>query len=188
MNAKQARFVEEYLKDSNATQAAIRCGYSERSAYSQGARLLKHAEVAGAISTAKEQDAREVKLTRKRVLQELKALAMSCITDYVVDDLGNVTLAPGAHPNAMAAISSIERTTKVDEEGNRTYNVKLKFWDKPGTLKLAGQHVDLFKDRPQENEPPVINVFTGMAPPPELAGDGAPSPVGENTDTTAVKP
>lgn len=45
MNKKQQRFAEEYLIDTNATQAAIRAGYSEKTAYSQGQRLLKHVEV-----------------------------------------------------------------------------------------------------------------------------------------------
>ena len=45
MTEKQKRFCEEYLIDTNATQAAIRAGYSERSAYSQGQRLLKDDEV-----------------------------------------------------------------------------------------------------------------------------------------------
>ena len=54
MNAKQRRFAEEYLKDLNATQAAIRAGYSERTAYSQGQRLLKHVEIKNAIKEVRE--------------------------------------------------------------------------------------------------------------------------------------
>lgn len=49
MNKRQQLFVEEYIIDRNATQAAIRAGYSERTAYSQGQRLLKHVEVQPAI-------------------------------------------------------------------------------------------------------------------------------------------
>ena len=52
LTAKQSRFVEEYLIDLNATQAAIRAGYSQRTAYSQGQRLLKHVEVAAVIERA----------------------------------------------------------------------------------------------------------------------------------------
>jgi phage terminase small subunit len=50
LNAKRAAFVREYLKDLNATQAAIRAGYSAKTAYSIGGRLLKEVEVAQAIS------------------------------------------------------------------------------------------------------------------------------------------
>ena len=56
LTPKQARFVEEYLVDLNATQAAIRAGYSAKTAYSQGQRLLSHVEVRRAIQKA--QDAR----------------------------------------------------------------------------------------------------------------------------------
>lgn len=45
LNAKQQAFIQEYLKDFNATKAAIRAGYSEQTAYSQGQRLLKNVEV-----------------------------------------------------------------------------------------------------------------------------------------------
>ena len=45
LNEKQQRFADEYLIDLNATRAAIRAGYSEKTAYSQGERLLRHAEV-----------------------------------------------------------------------------------------------------------------------------------------------
>lgn len=53
LSAKQRLFVSEYLIDLNATQAAIRAGYSEKTAYSQGQRLLKHVEVQAAIEAAK---------------------------------------------------------------------------------------------------------------------------------------
>ena len=52
MNAKQSMFVTEYLTDLNATQAAIRAGYSKRTAYSIGQRLLKNVEVQNAIEQA----------------------------------------------------------------------------------------------------------------------------------------
>ena len=49
LTEKQKRFVAEYIKDYNATQAAIRAGYSEQTAYSQGNRLLKKVEIKKAI-------------------------------------------------------------------------------------------------------------------------------------------
>ena len=45
MTEKQKRFAKEYIVDCNATQAAIRAGYNERTAYSQGQRLLKNVEI-----------------------------------------------------------------------------------------------------------------------------------------------
>lgn len=51
MNPKQRAFAVEYLKDHNATKAAERAGYSKKTAYSQGARLLKHAEICKFLET-----------------------------------------------------------------------------------------------------------------------------------------
>ena len=59
MNPKQQRFAEEYVVDHNATQAAKRAGYSPKTAYSQGQRLLKHVEVQTAIAAG------EARLRRK---------------------------------------------------------------------------------------------------------------------------
>jgi phage terminase small subunit len=55
MNDQQRAFVREYIKDYNATQAAIRAGYSPKSAYSQGQRLLKHDEVKAAVDRFNQQ-------------------------------------------------------------------------------------------------------------------------------------
>ena len=53
LTPKQERFVQEYLIDLNATQAAIRAGYSVKTAYSQGERLLRNAEIKAAIEKAR---------------------------------------------------------------------------------------------------------------------------------------
>ena len=49
LNDRQGLFVSEYIKDMNATQAAIRAGYSKKTAYSQGQRLLKNVEIKKAV-------------------------------------------------------------------------------------------------------------------------------------------
>lgn len=77
MNAKQARFVEEYLVDLNATQAAIRAGYSEKTAYSQGQRLLKHAEVSRALAEGSQQRSDEVGLTVDQILSGIADIALT---------------------------------------------------------------------------------------------------------------
>ena len=68
MNSKQLRFVSEYLVDSNATQAAIRAGYSARTAYSQGCRLLKNVEVSASIQQAMNERQSELIATREQRL------------------------------------------------------------------------------------------------------------------------
>jgi phage terminase small subunit len=68
---KQRRFVEEYLVDLNATQAAIRAGYSEKTAYSQGQRLLKNVEVAKLLSDRAANTSEKLDLSAERVLRGL---------------------------------------------------------------------------------------------------------------------
>ena len=75
LNRRQARFVEEYLIDLNATQAAIRAGYSNKTAYSQGQRLLKKVEVAAAIQAAQIEVSRRANIAVDDVVTGLLAEA-----------------------------------------------------------------------------------------------------------------
>ncbi len=71
LTPKQARFVEEYLLDLNATAAAKRAGYSERTAYAQGQRLLKHVEIAAAVQKAQEARSERTKIDQDWVIERL---------------------------------------------------------------------------------------------------------------------
>lgn len=81
LTPKQARFAEEYLVDFNATQAAIRSGYSPKGARVQGVRLLTNANVASAIRERQQETDRRLILTRERALQLLGSTAERCIAD-----------------------------------------------------------------------------------------------------------
>lgn len=76
---KQQRFVEEYLIDLNATQAAIRAGYSVDTAYSQGQRLLKNVEVQTAIQEAMSKRSDRVQISQDDVLRDLMELRDMCM-------------------------------------------------------------------------------------------------------------
>ena len=66
MTLKQKQFIEEYLVDMNATQAAIRAGYSAKTAYSIGQRLLKNVEVSQTISSAMTERRNKLIATREQ--------------------------------------------------------------------------------------------------------------------------
>jgi phage terminase small subunit len=72
---KQERFIEEYLRDFNATQAAIRAGYKPRTAYSTGQENLKKPEIAEAIAARRARLAEEAGVTAERVVRELGRIA-----------------------------------------------------------------------------------------------------------------
>ena len=72
-NAKRERFVREYLVDLNATQAAIRAGYSPKTAYSSGQRMLKYVEIQARIVELQSHIVERTDLSIDWVLQELRA-------------------------------------------------------------------------------------------------------------------
>lgn len=75
MNERQKRFVVEYIKDYNATQAAIRAGYSEQTAYSQGNRLLKNVEIKKVIKELQD-EIRKENIAEAIEVEEFLSLAM----------------------------------------------------------------------------------------------------------------
>lgn len=74
LTPKQRLFVEEYLKDMNATQAAIRAGYSKKTAEQQGYQLLKKTSVAKAVTESMDQRVAEVKYGATELLEDMKEL------------------------------------------------------------------------------------------------------------------
>jgi phage terminase small subunit len=150
LREREQRFIDEYLVDLNATQAAIRAGYSAKSARSIGAENLTKPHIAPAIAAALEARAVRTGITQDRVLEELAALAFSDVTHYRVTDAGEVALAAEAPASAMRAVQSIKRRITTRHRSDHTETVReveIRLWDKPGPLKLAGQHVGLFADR-----------------------------------------
>lgn len=71
LTPRQQRFVDEYLIDLNATQAAIRAGYAENSARVTAARLLTKADICAAVSEAQNKRAAKLELTHEWVLSKL---------------------------------------------------------------------------------------------------------------------
>jgi len=80
MNSKMEKFCQEYVVDLNATQAAIRSGYSERSAYSIANKLLRKDEVQGFIKELQSDLQKASGITALRVLREHEKIAFSSIS------------------------------------------------------------------------------------------------------------
>ena len=89
---KRARFAQEFVRDLNATQAAIRAGYSQRTAKQQGSRLLTYADVQAAVQTARAEIAKATELSAVWVLENLKIIAVrSMQAEAVFNDEGEPT-------------------------------------------------------------------------------------------------
>ena len=79
LNTRQSQFVVEYLVDGNATQAAIRAGYSEKTAYAQGSRLLKSVEVQKSIERSRRKALEKAEVTREWILTRLVENLNNCL-------------------------------------------------------------------------------------------------------------
>lgn len=160
LTEKQKQFVEEYLIDLNATQAAIRAGYSKKMADKIGHQLLGKTRVKQAIQDAIEDRQKRTQVTSDRVLHELANLGFSDIRGAFTDS-GTLKRPEEWDDKTAAAISSIEVVTRNLGEGEVEYIHKIKLWDKKGALELIGKHLKMFTDRVEiDSEPPalVINV------------------------------
>ena len=83
LTAKQSLFVAEYLKDLNATQAAIRAGYSEKTANKQGARLLTFVDIQKAINAAMEARTQRIQRTADEVLRDISDIAKTAKNAFI---------------------------------------------------------------------------------------------------------
>lgn len=114
MNAKQKRFCDEYLIDCNATQAAIRAGYSEKTAYNQGNRMLKNDEVKSYIDEQLEKLHDEKIAGAQEVLEYLTAVMRGQHTEQVLRLVGD-----GVQKITDIDISARERLKAAELIGKR---------------------------------------------------------------------
>lgn len=153
MTPKEARFVSEYLVDLNATAAAVRAGYSPKTARTTAQEVLLKPHIAEAVEKAKSTRLARVTMTQDQVLDELALLAFSSVTNYVLDGSGNVVLAEGAPAGAERAIQSVKRRIiragRGDDAKTEQEIIEIKLWDKVAPLMRAGRHLDVhgFSDR-----------------------------------------
>jgi phage terminase small subunit len=157
LSEKHQRFVEEYLIDLNATQAAIRAGYSEKTAYAQGSALLKHVEVKKAISAAKKARAERMAISQDRVLLELARIAYFDIRK-TVDKNGAPIPIEQLDDDTAAAIGGIDVLEQFEMMDGERVPVgllkKYKVFDKNTALANAMRHLGMLKDSLKVDLPP----------------------------------
>lgn len=152
LTPKQALFVDEYLRDMNATQAARRAGYSAKTAETQGPRLLGNVRVQQAISAARERLAKKFEITRERVMLEYARLAFADPRNFFNDD-GTLKRVPDLDDDAAAALAGFEVMEEFEGSGKDRFQIgvtsKVKWADKKGALdsisKIMGWSVDRVK-------------------------------------------
>lgn len=153
MTTKQALFVQEYRKDFNATQAAIRAGYSPNGAGVTGVRMLKDPKIAQMLAQDTKIAVEDGKLDAERAIREAAALAFSDVAAFY-DDNGNIKPMKEWTPAMRAAVQSLEtleRDVTPGERGPAAKVHRLKLWDKPKNLDLLFKHLGLLIEKVQHS-------------------------------------
>ena len=154
---KQRTFVAEYLVDLNATQAAIRAGYSAKTADRIGPELLGKTWVAAAISEAIEKRNQRTGISQDRILEELGRIAFGDLRDAVEWGPEGVMLIDSAQltDDQAAAISEVGET--VTKDGGST---RIKRHDKVKALELLMRHKGMLNDKLETSGNLVIKVVS----------------------------
>ena len=148
LTAKQQRFVDEYLIDLNATQAAIRAGYSPDTAMEQGYQLLQKTSVSNAISQTMAHRSHRTGITQDRVLRELAKVAFVNANDVIDPD--SATVRDDATEEDLACIQAVK--VKISESGMGSSSEReIKLYDKMRALEMLGKHLGLFDKRGQDS-------------------------------------
>lgn len=179
LTAKQQMFCDEYLIDLNATQAAIRAGYSAKNAGKIGPELLGKTRIQNYINIRKKERTRRTELSQDNVLKELAYIAFCDVTDYtkviekelmveidgtmckILDEDGNPVMYKTVEPVLTDELTDEQKKAlAVIQKGRDGFVIKP--YDKIRALELLGKHMGMFTEKVEvstENN----NPFSGLS-------------------------
>lgn len=143
LTEKQQRFVDEYLIDLNATQAAIRAGYSVKTANEQGSQNLAKLSIQQAIAERMAERSKRTGINQDRVVLELAKIALVKMTD-IVDSQGRIK--SDASPDDLACIESVKYKESESDTGSSVER-EVKIASKLKALELLGKHLGMWNDK-----------------------------------------
>ena len=177
LTPKQQAFVEQYLIDLNATQAAIRAGYSPKTAEQQGSRLLRNAQVQRAVSEGQKERSEKTGITAQWVLERLADEATADLADILNDDGGLRPVHEWPLIWRQGLVSGLDVEELFEGQGEDREQVgyvkKVKLSDRVKRIELIGKHVGVQAFREQSAlmnpdgsplQPPVINFVRDADP------------------------
>lgn len=151
LNEKTKRFCEEYVTDLNGKQAAIRSGYSAKTAEVQASRLLSNAKVKAYISELRKKQMERNELSADKIIKELISLGFWSIKDFL-DEKNCVKDLSKMDKSVLRPVIGIKVTeTKIGKVTE--VKTELKLVDKRATLVDLGRHLGIFKEDNQQKAP-----------------------------------
>jgi phage terminase small subunit len=171
MNARQEAFCLEYLLDLNATSAAIRAGYSKKTAAQQGARLFRNVNVAARISFLKAERVQRTEVNIDRVVEELAKVGFASLRQMVeIDSAGQPQINLSNTPDdVLDALSEVSTETVIETEGSGEdrksrpiRKTKVKLHDKIRALHLLAAHVSPSKQRKGDTAHPFVDMVNQL--------------------------
>jgi phage terminase small subunit len=162
LTGKQEMFCREYLIDLNATRAAVRAGYSEKTANRIAAKLLSKVDIQNRISELKSQRNEQVDVDAAYVLRRLVEIDQMDVLDILKDDGGIKAISewPKVWRTTLSGFDINTSVTNFDETTIENILKKIKWPDKVKNLELLGKHVTVqaFKEKIEtEDITPVSN-------------------------------
>jgi phage terminase small subunit len=187
LNPKQRRFVDEYAVDLNGAQAAIRAGYSKKTAKEQASRLLTNAHIGAAVQQRLAVSTKKAHLTVERIDQEIARLAFSDKRKLYRPD-GTLKAPHEWDDDTAAAVAGVEVSELWEGHGEDREQVgvvkKVKVWDKPAALTLAARRLALLRDKTDDEHALVIalvrRLIVDKAEPETLEGRSVELPLIED--------
>lgn len=174
LTAKQARFVAEYLIDYNATQAAIRAGYSEKSAYKSGYENTKKPPIAEAIAKAMERRSDRTQIDADWLLTRLADEAEADLAD-ILDEGGSVRpVSEWPKIWRQGLVAGIDVETRATGDGPEVTIRKVKLSDRIRRLDLIGKHVDVqaFRERVEHSGEVITRIESVIVDPQDSGSSG----------------
>lgn len=144
LTEKQQRFIDEYLIDLNATQAAIRAGYSVKTAREQASQNLTKLNIQQAISEKMAERSKRTGVNQDRIVLELAKIAFVNAADVIDSD--DATIKAGATADDTAAIQSVKVKVIPTKEGEGVER-EIRLNDKLKALELLGKHLGMWNDK-----------------------------------------
>lgn len=141
LTQKEKTFIDEYLIDFNATRAAIKAGYSKKTARTIACQTLARLHIQAEINKGIDARSERVVIKQDRVIYELSKIAFSDIANYIDLDGGSITVRDMSDIDTSVLSEISEHITP------KGTNFKIKLNDKLKALELLGRHLGMFSDK-----------------------------------------